>query len=240
MVKFLLKDTKWQIKMSDIEPTTLNANIGSPQGDGLSGVLFNIYFENSLRKLREELDKISPELPTIINYQNPPNELQYADDVDFITKDEQRNCTVNNIFSDILLKDNLKSNTLKTEHAQIERGNNDTELWRNVKKLESLLGDKEDINRRKQLSIIRMNKYDTLWIKKEHLNEHLRIELYKKLIKPVLLYNSSTWGLTANDELKLDTFHRKQLRPVIGKRYLTKYPMPNYMKNVKHIQSAYK
>ena len=64
-----------------------------------------------------------------------------------------------------------------------------------------------------------MNKYESLWIKKEHLNEHLRIELYKKLIKPALLYNSSTWGLTANDELKLDTFHRKQLRRVIGKRY---------------------
>ena len=66
MVKFLLKDTKLQIKMSDIEPTTFNTNIGSPQGDGLSGVLFNIYFENSLRKLREGLDKISPELPTTI------------------------------------------------------------------------------------------------------------------------------------------------------------------------------
>ena len=80
MVKFLLKDTKLQIKMSDIEPTTFNTNIGSPQGDGLSGVLFNIYFENSLRKLREELDKISPELSTTIKYQNPPNELKYADD----------------------------------------------------------------------------------------------------------------------------------------------------------------
>ena len=125
-------------------------------------VLFNIYFENSLRKLREEIDKISPELPTTINYQNPPNELQYADDADFITKDERRNRTLNNIFSDILLKDNLKSNTLKTEHTQIERGNNDTELWRNVKKLGSLLGDKEDINRMKKLSIISMNKCGTL------------------------------------------------------------------------------
>ena len=75
MVKFLLRDTKLQIKMSDTEPTTFNANIGSPQGDGLSGVLFHIYFENSLRKLREEFDKISPELPTTINYQNSPNEL---------------------------------------------------------------------------------------------------------------------------------------------------------------------
>ena len=67
-----------------------------------------------------------------------------------------------------------------------------------------------------------MNKYETLWIKKEKLNENLRIELYDKLIKPVLLYNSSTWGLTANGELKLDTFHRKQLRRVIGKRYSDK------------------
>ena len=61
--------------MSDTEPTTFNTIIGSPQGDGLSGVLFHIYFENSLRKLREEFDKISPELPTTINYQNSPNEL---------------------------------------------------------------------------------------------------------------------------------------------------------------------
>ena len=103
---------------------------------------------------------------------------------------------------------------MKTEHTQIERGNNETELWRNVKKLgSSLLGNN---------SIISMNKYETLWITKEHLNKHLRIELYKKLIKLVLLYNSSTWGLTANDELKLDTFHKKQLRRVIGKRYLDK------------------
>ena len=54
---------------------------------------------------------------------------------------------------------------MKTEHTQIEHGNNDTELWRNVKKLGSLLGDKEDINRTKQLSIISMNKYETFWIK---------------------------------------------------------------------------
>ena len=65
MGKFLLKDTKLQIKMSDIEPITFNTNIGSRQGDGLSGVLFNIYFENSLRK-EEELDQISPKLPTTV------------------------------------------------------------------------------------------------------------------------------------------------------------------------------
>ena len=33
MVKFLLKDTKLQIKMPDIELTTFKTNIGSRQGD---------------------------------------------------------------------------------------------------------------------------------------------------------------------------------------------------------------
>ena len=61
----------------------------------------------------------------------------------------------------------LKSNTLKAEQRQIERGNNDTKLWKNVKKLGSLLGDKEDINRKKQLSLISMNLYEILWIKIE-------------------------------------------------------------------------
>ena len=40
----ITKDIKLQIKMSDIEPTTFLMYTGSPQGDGLSGVLFNIYF----------------------------------------------------------------------------------------------------------------------------------------------------------------------------------------------------
>ena len=98
---------------------------------------------------------------------------------------------------------------MKAEQTQIERGNNEGELWRNVKKLGSLLGDKEDINRRKQLSLISMNIYEILCIKIEQLNKQLWNELYKKLIKPVFLYNSWTWRLTENDELKLDTVHKK-------------------------------
>ena len=98
---------------------------------------------------------------------------------------------------------------MKAAQTQIERGNNDGELWRSVKKLGSLLGDKEDINRRKQLSLISMNIYEILCIKIEQLNKQLRNELYEKLIKPVFLYNSLTWRLTENDELKLDTVHKK-------------------------------
>lgn len=94
-------------------------------------------------------------LPTTFSQHNAPNELQYADDADFVTQEEQRNHALNSIFNDILLKENLKSNTLKTDHIEIGRGNDDTEFCRNVKKLVSLLGDKQDLKRRKQLSVIR-------------------------------------------------------------------------------------
>ena len=49
---------------------------------------------------------------------------------------------------------------------------------------------------------------------------NFELNYIKKLIKPVLLYTSSSWRRsTANDKLKLDTFHRKHLRVVISRRY---------------------
>ena len=41
-------------------------------------------------------------------------------------------------------------------------------------------------------------------------------------MRSVLLYNCGTWALTKTDEEKLDSFHRKQLRRVLGIRYPAK------------------
>ena len=65
-----------------------------------------------------------------------------------------------------------------------------------MKKLGSLLGDKEGIARRKQLFIAAMNNMEKAWIRKDHTSEKHRLKLYRTLVKPVLLYNSATWGLT--------------------------------------------
>ena len=51
------------------------ANVGTPQGDSLSPVLFIVYLETALRKIRE-INRIEEGLPT---------EKAYADDVDFIS-----------------------------------------------------------------------------------------------------------------------------------------------------------
>ena len=55
------------------------SNIGSPQGDSLSPVLFSIYLENALKEVRTILPR-----PTSDFEKTLPTEIAYADDVDFI------------------------------------------------------------------------------------------------------------------------------------------------------------
>ena len=139
----------------------------------------------------------------------------------------------------MLLQENLKVNDDKTEHTILIRKNINTnqiaaekkiekeniEPWRNVIKLGSKLGDREDIIHRKQLSNNAMDKMNNIWFNSDKIKVELRIKMYKSLIKPILLYNSSTWGLAENDKKDLNSFHRKQLRRILNVKY------PDRMRN---------
>ena len=86
----------------------------------------------------------------------------------------------------------------------------------------SLFGSKEDIEHRKHLSNIALNKMEQIWHRADKTKQRTRIKLYNTLVRSVLLYNCGTWALTKTDEEKLDSFHPKQLRRVLGIRYPTK------------------
>ena len=49
-----------------------------------------------------------------------------------------------------------------------------------------------------------------------------QLKLDCTLVKPVLLYNSLTWGLSKHDTVNLDSFHRQQLQKIIEKSYPNK------------------
>ena len=144
----------------------------------------------------------------------------------------------------ILEKENLKVNETKTEETILERKNksisytcdkseemkitirkNETEKWRTTKKLGSLLGVTEDINRRKHLATAALIKINNIWIRKDKIKQTLRLKLYKSIVKPILIYNSGAWSPTKKEENELDAFHRKQLRTVLNVKY------PVIMKN---------
>ncbi|XP_029653892.1 uncharacterized protein LOC115227110 [Octopus sinensis] len=90
------------------------------------------------------------------------------------------------------------------------------EKWRLSKKLGSLLGDREDIMRRKLLAAVALKSVMKDWLRYCPGNPSLRSRIYNAFVKPVLLYNSSTWGISDTELKNLDSFHRKQLRVLNG------------------------
>ena len=192
---------------------SFQANVGTPQGDSLSPLLFTIYLEKALREVR----KVTP-------YDMLPREICYADDCDFISSTG---------FADMDLvelelgKFNLITNLDKTEFTTIRRDmERANEKWRDSKKVGSLIGDAEDVKRRKVLASAALNKLDKMWRYKK-IKRNTRIKAYKSLVKSVLLYNCSTWGLTKADRNKLDSFHRRQLRRILNIKWPKKITNKN-------------
>ena len=118
---------------------------------------------------------------------------------------------------------NLLVNKEKTKYTTVKRRLKEEEReWRNVIKLGSKLGARKDIQRRKELATIALAKNDTVWKKNWKMKLATRIRLYKTLVKSVLLYNFGTWGVSKDDQRKLNSFHKRQLRKGIGIQWLHK------------------
>ena len=221
IIRKLLSNTTLEVQVRGAETTKFVSNIGSPQGGSESGPLFEIYFEQSLREVREKVENFKEQA----NIQEPtslPDEMIYADDCDFITRNINTKRYISENADKILQKHNLLVNTDKTEHTTLERqqGKNgrEKEEWRKVKKLGSLLGDQEDITNRKQKASGAMNSLKKLWSQKK-VGINRKLKLYNSLVKSILTYNSSTWGVSITDENNLDSFHRRQLRDVLNIKY---------------------
>ena len=80
IIRYLLSDTIINTRINGAtKEKSFESNIGSPQGDSLSPVLFSIYLENALKEVRTILPR-----PTSDFEKTLPTEIVYADDVDFI------------------------------------------------------------------------------------------------------------------------------------------------------------
>ena len=65
-----------------------------------------------------------------------------------------------------------------------------------------MIGDEEDINRRKSLSTAALAQLQNIWIKGDKVKRKTKIKLYRTLVKSVLTYNCGTWPLTKNRRRK--------------------------------------
>ena len=225
MLRILLSNTEVEVRIKGAETTPFATNVGSPQGDSYSGPQFTVYFEQALREVRQEA-KIDTD-------QDLPPEMIYADDYDHLTEEFEKKMKFKGSVKVILGRYDLKVNEDKTEDTVLRRGKHDkknkitNEPWRETIKLGSKLGDREDIQRRKNLSTGKLVQMKKTLKRRKIKSIPKKMKLYNSLVKSILTYNACTWGLTKEDEKNLNSFHRKQLRQVMGIFY------PNRISNEK-------
>jgi hypothetical protein len=220
LIRILLANTSIQVMFNGILTKPFVSNIGSPQGDGLSPILFAIYLEAALREVRQR----GPQRPSVDANSGLPSEAIYADDTDFISLSEEYLNSVLHAIGPIFGEFNLLVNVDKTDRSKIGHSDvvDDQTSWQNTKKLGSLLGVEEDINRRMQLANVCFKDLLTLWKHPHRISECVRIKSYRVIVESVLLYNCGTWALTAVLADKLDVFQRRLIRTVLGLKWYDK------------------
>jgi len=232
LMKILIKDVQLQVRVGNTTGSSIMTNIGVPQGDCLSPILFTLYLAVAL-KSTEKIDNT----PQDHNYAKPkltgedhlPNHLkdhgyainhdiyleidqQYADDISWITTAEHKIEYIKKHTPDQLIEYNLHVNETKTEEYKIKR--NGPEFWKKCKYLGTLLGTEEDINRRKGLAIAAYNKLNHIF-KNKKLTLKTKLRAFNTYVVSIFLYNSELWTLTKKLEEKIDCFQRSLLRRLL-------------------------
>ena len=160
-----------------------------------------------------------PALPQEDAYRGLPSETQYADDLDFLSFAQQHLEQVLEVCSDQLPEWSLQVNRDETERTHIylaPKGSPDhgNEAWRKMKTLGTRLDCAVDLQARINLAQLSMRKLQGMW-GTSRVNLAFKVRLYNAYIRPILLYNSGTWGLTKFWSDKLDATHRRHLRRLV-------------------------
>ena len=175
IIRVLLSNTKLEVRVDGANISAFVSNIGSPQGDSISGPLFEIYFENALKELRN----------IVLTYKNRssipqgttslPEEIIYADDCDFLTTKHEEKKYINENVDKILERHNLLVNKDKTENTTLERkkkkgkNRNEDEEWRN-QLASSSMNRLKNLWDRKKIGIQKKLKLNTTHYSKKHFN----------------------------------------------------------------------
>ncbi|KAK3762174.1 hypothetical protein RRG08_040542 [Elysia crispata] len=195
IIRVLLSDTVINTRINGAtKERPFVSSIGTPQGDSLSPVLFSVYLENALKEVRTILPRPTNELEKTL-----PTEIAYADDVDFVGLNFVDTEKVQNT----LHKYNLLVNIDKTEFTTLSRAGTE---YKNTKKVGTLIGYEEDVERRKRLSNAALTKLLNVWIKGDKIKRKTKLKLYRSLVKSILVYNCGTWALTKSEEKKIMHF----------------------------------
>jgi hypothetical protein len=217
IIKMLLSNTTLEPRVDGVMGEKFSTTIGTPQGDGLSPILFTIYLEAAMRELRKDCQVTSLD-PKKTFYM----ETLYADDTDFISDDSKVIDVIKANVKATFQKFNLKVNEGKTEYLTINRESCGTA---DIKKLGSRVNCIADMNYRFEKAREAFRLMRKIWVGEKYVSLGTRIKMYKAYVIPILTYNLGTTVLIKTKMDRYDGFHRKQLRQVLRVFY------PNHIGN---------
>ena len=238
MFYILLKDVKIKVRCGKQTGDSITTNIGTPQGDCASAILFTFYLAKSIQDQRTNLElehnyarpnsKKQEFLPKQLQDHtyakcHPENTLcidqQYADDIGWATTEKGKCREIKRTIPTRLKERNLFVNNEKTEEYNIKREGTDS--WKKCKYLGSLLDTEQDIKRRKCLAIDTYNNFRNIFQSKNNSTE-TKMRIFTAFVNSIFLYNSELWTLTTALALKIDVFQRSLLRRVINTKRIEK------------------
>ena len=198
-VSTLISNTTARIKLHHQLSGRFATNLGVVQGVPLSPLMFITYTEKTMRAIDDAVS--AP-------HGLPSQFTQYADDTMVHDKDPDSASQTVLSCEPIFINDNLKLNVQKTQYFTASKTDNS---WKSVKLLGSHLGSVEDVSARMNPA---NRAFGTVSWKRHTLKS--RLAMFSTLILPVLLYNCGLWTLSKTLTSKLDTWHQRKLRIVLG------------------------
>lgn len=222
LVMMTLRGTRSKVTLAGQTSREFQVMKGLRQGDALSCMLFNLTLESAMRKL-----DVNPG-GTLLN--RTTQALTFADDVDLLSRrvDYLRENFLK--IDEEAKKAGLEVNEAKTKYmfmsrnqtlsaSHLQMGGYNFEVVREFKYLGSLVTEKNEtqVEVKERLKCGNKSYYSMQHLLKSRLiSRKCKKRLYKTVVRPVVMYASETWVMTARDEEALNVWERKVLRRIYG------------------------
>ena len=141
----LLTDTSLSVRVGEVSGQCFQSTVGVPQGDSFSPVAFTTTFEMAMQEVRS----MFPATPTLDLQLSLITEMQYADDIDFVSTSQDYIERMMDVLDSELPPRHLHCNKNKTQKVHVSKEGTE---WQNIKTLGALLGEENNVKRRMQLA----------------------------------------------------------------------------------------
>jgi len=223
LTSLLYLDQQAAVRINGETTTWFEIKQGVRQGPILSPYLFNLYTENIMRNVREDVDKEYYEAKTVGGYEIP--EIRYADDTVLLSTTQKGMEKLIMSVRKNSEEQNLYLNAKKTKVMTTDKTNKATEICINEEKLEevesfeylgSLLTNNGDtmweIKRRASIALQKVKQINNLW---RGADRTTKIRFLRACIFPIATYACETWTLNKTAEKHINAFERKCYRRVL-------------------------